>query len=1045
MAKIPTNQKFNPNHLIVAIAIYLCQCRRNVGIIGITNAVQAFTSQYSATTNYCSSPNLPFSKERCVQRRSSLLQFHSLDVKKRIHRHDTSHYLITDKKLYLHPKDSTRTDFEFQKFHSANHRDVKPSSQNDHESVKRQEEEEGEDSLRIQKIILERLHGKTFQDKSPHSRRMLLSSILFSTGIAMRPDWSNADTITWSPSPINKRSGVSLYQAEEVYNVRFITYLTRFLLSFDEECQILWYKRAGDIPKLASKEEVENTRLKQFAMFAASVEVGLQEFQNPKGKGGGGGGDSSGEDEEGPKRLMKSLLERYGKDFEEIRAIREEKGLPPLKANEEERVKREIREAKRQIALLFGLLDKYQPTDMITTLLADIDNGQVRSVDIINPGSGYAPGYGPPRVVFPSPEKGEEYAARGRAVLVPNGRILRIDLDPKKRGMGYSYTKPPVVTISPPSIATAVTSGDSSSAVTATTATAKAVIFRDSLNKGKVERIELTNPGSGYTDTEPIQVTIAPPAMERDGDDVLEPCVAKAVLEYQVEKIEVTYPGEGYAAEMPLQVMVDPPPLTARINLNDPVARQASKIGNVVTSKDIFPSLPFKSKMKQSTDKDGLDFLDQGVNYELVVARAYPVAENDSYKSYRKANDNNAQVFEASLLKQKVSAAGDETSKKSLPFWTGGKSSSSQLLSLLPAGIGLVYNRETKRYELAVADSIVDDGWNGSVSPGRPIDPDFGPRGRSPIEREKELDASTLFRFYLSGAICCSAVHLVLTPIDVIKTNMQTKPEKYPNPLEALRIILNENGVSGFFTGWVPTFVGFFITGGISYTAIEFFRRYYTELAGSMAESYEIPIILAASFTSAVIGVFTLTPSEAIRIRSVAQPDYASNVIGVTKRMIEEEGFGSLFNAVPAFMLKEIPFVVGKFTVFDLSTEYLYDKFPAAREELQLSLIVSLVGGTLGGICAALVSNPADATISEMKKAKTDDGPLVTFQKLVAKGGTKALFRGLGVRMFFYTVLCSLQFLVYDAVRISLGIGNDDLKLYLDVLGGALNGSGGPI
>lgn len=38
--------------------------------------------------------------------------------------------------------------------------------------------------------------------------------------------------------------------------------------------------------------------------------------------------------------------------------------------------------------------------------------------------------------------------------------------------------------------------------------------------------------------------------------------------------------------------------------------------------------------------------------------------------------------------------------------------------------------------------------------------------------------------------------------------------------------------------------------------------------------------------TSAFIGVFTLTPSEAIRIRSVAQPDYASNAVGVATRMI---------------------------------------------------------------------------------------------------------------------------------------------------------------
>ncbi len=149
---------------------------------------------------------------------------------------------------------------------------------------------------------------------------------------------------------------------------------------------------------------------------------------------------------------------------------------------------------------------------------------------------------------------------------------------------------------------------------------------------------------------------------------------------------------------------------------------------------------------------------------------------------------------------------------------------------------------------------------------------------------------------------------------------------------------------------------------------------------------------------------------------------------------------------MPVFLLKEVPFTVTKFTIFTFFTDYLYDTFPTAREDIQLSLLVSLAGGTLGGIGAAIISNPADATISAMKKAKSDDGPLHTFQKLLANPvETGGIFRGLGVRMFFYPLLTSLQFFVYDAIRISLGIGADDLKLYWDVLGGALRESGGPI
>jgi solute carrier family 25 (mitochondrial phosphate transporter), member 3 len=170
----------------------------------------------------------------------------------------------------------------------------------------------------------------------------------------------------------------------------------------------------------------------------------------------------------------------------------------------------------------------------------------------------------------------------------------------------------------------------------------------------------------------------------------------------------------------------------------------------------------------------------------------------------------------------------------------------------------------------------------------------------------------------------------------------------------------------------------------------------------------------------------------------VAQPGYAPSILGVLDRLVEEEGIGTLFAAVPVFLAKEIPFAIAKFTTFDFATAWMYNQFPAAQEDLQLSLLVSLLGGVCGGIMAAIVSNPADATISEMKRAKSNMGPVEAAQLVVSKGGYAGLFRGLPLRFIFYSLMVSFQFLIYDAVRFALGIGSDDLKLYLDVLGGVL-------
>jgi solute carrier family 25 phosphate transporter 3 len=241
-----------------------------------------------------------------------------------------------------------------------------------------------------------------------------------------------------------------------------------------------------------------------------------------------------------------------------------------------------------------------------------------------------------------------------------------------------------------------------------------------------------------------------------------------------------------------------------------------------------------------------------------------------------------------------------------------------------------------------------------------------------------------------------------------------------------------------FFTGWSPTFVGNFISGGAQYAAVEIFRRTFIGTAGLDAAQLEVPIILLASGLASAIAGIIYCPFEAVRIRMVAQPDYAANSFRTLQRILEEEGVQSLTNTIPIFLLKYVPYAMTKFTVFDISTARLYEAFPSAREELSLALLISLAGGILGGTAASIISNPSDCVISELKKSKTEASFLDAVNSMRERGGIRPFFAGLPLRIVRYSTIASLSFVTYDAIRFSLGIGADDLKLYLDVLGGAL-------
>jgi len=80
----------------------------------------------------------------------------------------------------------------------------------------------------------------------------------------------------------------------------------------------------------------------------------------------------------------------------------------------------------------------------------------------------------------------------------------------------------------------------------------------------------------------------------------------------------------------------------------------------------------------------------------------------------------------------------------------------------------------------------------------------------------------------------------------------------------------------------------------------------------------------------------------------------------------------------------------------------------------------------------------SQAVISELKKTKSDISALGAANNMLERAGPSAFFVGLPLRMLFYSLIASLTFVVYDSVRFALGIGSDDLKLYLDILDAAL-------
>ncbi|KAG5185410.1 hypothetical protein JKP88DRAFT_194574 [Tribonema minus] len=328
----------------------------------------------------------------------------------------------------------------------------------------------------------------------------------------------------------------STAQERGTYSPRFVAYLARFLINYDTISAYWWNAQQTKV-SVASAQKFSKRLIEEgatsvfynldldgngslseeefyagltdqteaFSKFQASIAFGLRKYQG----------------KDGVRSLFKLLVEQFGEQLS----------------------------ARRQIALLFSLMDSVQPVELIKRLIGETDNASIIGYKVVDGGSGYTP-EAPPSVKVDGPAFLDDTAA-AKAVLKPTGRLFRI----KVTSPGKGYVKAPDVTISPPR------------ASWGRAATAMCMLKGD-----KLAGVVLTNPGKGYTTGDDIRVMIAGPAINMTAINVtaagageviermMGGATAEAILDMMVGEVAVVKPGSGYGVDLPITVTVDQPP-----------------------------------------------------------------------------------------------------------------------------------------------------------------------------------------------------------------------------------------------------------------------------------------------------------------------------------------------------------------------------------------------------------------------------------------------------------------------------------------------------
>ncbi|VEU36995.1 unnamed protein product [Pseudo-nitzschia multistriata] len=281
-------------------------------------------------------------------------------------------------------------------------------------------------------------------------------------------------------------------------------------------------------------------------------------------------------------------------------------------------------------------------------------------------------------------------------------------------------------------------------------------------------------------------------------------------------------------------------------------------------------------------------------------------------------------------------------------------------------------------------------------------------------------------RYFLAGGLCASISHGITTPIDVVKTRIQSDPKKYEGlgVVEASKVILQEDGSGALLKGLAPTVVGYGLEGAAKFGLYESLKPIIVGLLD--LESPSIAYVVASVVAGGVASVI-LCPMERTRIRLVTDRSFSKyNLLTGIPRLVEESGLASLFYGLPAMLSKQCPYTLRKQVTYDAICTALY-LIVTTVSDASTKIEVSLVAASCASVVACVLSQPGDVILTETYKEKSGPSASRSFPQVVSKiynerNGVNGFYSGIIARLIQVGGIITSQLLLYDFIKQSLGL-----------------------
>lgn len=267
------------------------------------------------------------------------------------------------------------------------------------------------------------------------------------------------------------------------------------------------------------------------------------------------------------------------------------------------------------------------------------------------------------------------------------------------------------------------------------------------------------------------------------------------------------------------------------------------------------------------------------------------------------------------------------------------------------------------------------------------------------------------------GVLSCGLTHLAVTPLDLVKCNMQANPEKFKGLVQGFQMMTAEK--MSLMRGWMPTLVGYSVQGANKFGFYEYFKYEFARLQGKDPNEKDPLSWAAASASAEFIADIGLCPFEAVKVRVQTDPGFANGLADGMPKLFAAEGLGGLYKGIVPLWGRQIPYTIMKFVAFEAVVRAIYARLPGKKEDYSYvqQLGVTFLAGYIAGVFCAVVSHPADTLVSKLNKK-----PGASIGEIYGEIGFGGLWRGLGTRIIMVGTLTGLQWFIYDSFKAYVGL-----------------------